>query len=402
MYLITTATRKLLKLQKRIKAVPGGTSASKTISILQILIDKSQRDTSPKLTSVVSETLPHLKRGAIRDFLNIMEAHNYYKASSWNRTDFVYTFESGSKMEFFGVDNQDKVKGPRRDRLFINEANNIDYNSFDQLEVRTNEEVWMDWNPTNEFWYYTEIKGKRDDVDELTLTYVDNEACPESIKLSIESRKHRTGWWRVYGLGLLGEVEGRIYSGWRKLSEIPHEARLECYGLDFGYHPDPCVVIAIYYYNGGYILDEIFYRKESSNHEVASFLKNQESRRVIADCAEPKSIEEIKKYGVSIIPCKKGKDSKRFGIKLVQSLPISVTTQSVNLWKEYQNYLWFMDRNGNFIVGETDGADDCLDAARYGLSSVSSAIDKERIAIDMREFYGHNWSNNNRPINPAR
>jgi len=147
LYVPTTAVQKLLKLKKRIRGIAGGTSASKTISIEQILIDKAQSDTVPTLTSITSESMPHLKRGAMRDFLNIMEGHGYYEEANWNRSDFIYTFETGSKIEFFSLDMPHKVRGPRRDRLFINEANNIPKETYDQLEVRTKDEIWLDWNP---------------------------------------------------------------------------------------------------------------------------------------------------------------------------------------------------------------------------------------------------------------
>ena len=225
----TTALNKLLKLTKRIKAVGGGTGASKTIGILQILIDKSQRDEVPKKTSVVSKTFPHLEKGAIADFKNIMSQHNYFKRSLWNESKHFYTFETGSVMEFFSADEWEKVKGPRRDRLFINEAGNITFQEFEQLEVRTNDEIWMDWNPDVEFWFYDKIFNSEDYkniVDFITLTYLDNEGLPQNIRESIERRRNNKSWWQVYGLGQLGEVESMIYKGWRQISEIPHEARL--------------------------------------------------------------------------------------------------------------------------------------------------------------------------------
>ncbi len=164
-YSITTATKRIANLQKRIKVIQGGTSASKTISILLILIDKAQRVQSEKeLTSIVSESIPHLKRGAIRDFKNIMQAQRYWKEANWNATDSIYTFETGNQVEFFSTDNADKLRGARRDWLFINEANNINFEAFEQLEVRTKKGVYIDFNPTTEFWFFTEILGKRDDI----------------------------------------------------------------------------------------------------------------------------------------------------------------------------------------------------------------------------------------------
>ena len=178
MYQQTTATNKILSLKKRIRGVSGGTSASKTISILLWLIDYCQSNNN-KIVSVVSESMPHLKKGAIRDFVNIMVAHGYFNDERWNKTDFTYTFETGTKMEFFSADQPGKVRGPRRHVLFINEANNISYEIYDQLEIRTSEIIWLDWNPVQEFWWYTDVLPNQD-VDFITLTYKDNEGLDAS------------------------------------------------------------------------------------------------------------------------------------------------------------------------------------------------------------------------------
>lgn len=276
MFKAVTATQKLLALDKRIKAACGGTSASKTISILLILIDKAQsaaNNNEQLLISIVSESLPHLKRGAMRDFLNIMESHKYYIDNNWNRTDYIYSFSPTVRIEFFGVDAPDKVRGPRRDILFMNEANNCPFESFEQLEVRTKDEIWLDWNPTYEFWFYTELLPfRKEDLDFVTLTYQDNEALDPNIVKSIEARKHNKNWWRVYGEGKLGELEGKIYKNWKIIDEIPHEARLERYGLDFGYANDPASLVAVYYYNGGYIVDELLHQTGMSNRAVADYI----------------------------------------------------------------------------------------------------------------------------------
>jgi len=301
----TTATKKIIALKSKIRAVQGGTSASKTISILIYLIARAQSDKTKTLTSVISESTPHLKRGAMRDFKNIMQAHKYWKDNLWNGSSHTYTFETGSKIEFFSADQPSKVRGPRRDRLFINECNNIPYEAFDQLEIRTKEFIFLDWNPTNEFWFYEEVKD-RDDCEFLTLTYLDNEALDKNIVNSIEQHKDNKNWWLVYGLGQLGEVEGKIFKGWEIIDEIPHEAKLVRFGLDFGYSNDPTSIVAIYYYNGGYIIDEISFLKGLSNKQIADIIKNQESSElVIADSAEPKSIDEIKSYGVNITGVRK-------------------------------------------------------------------------------------------------
>ena len=356
-------------MKHRIRAVCGGTSASKTVSIVLYLIHKAQSDKTPTLTSIVSESFPHLKRGVMRDFLLIMQEHQYFKDDRWNKTDYTYTFETGSKIEFFSADQPDKVRGPRRDRLFINEANNIPYEAYDQLEVRTKEFVFLDWNPTNEFWFYTELNGKRDDVDFITLTYKDNEALSEEIVKTIEQRKGNKHWWQVYGLGQLGEVEGKIYKDWQIVDEIPHEARLERYGLDFGYSNDPSALVAIYRFNDGFILDEIFYQKGLSNKQIADSLNNIDKALVIADSAEPKSIDEIRSYGINVLPCRKGQDSVRQGIQFVQDQRVSMTKRSLNVIREYRNYLWMTDRDGKIINEPDHRFSHSMDAVRYGLDS---------------------------------
>lgn len=368
-FLITSATKKIASLTKKIRAVAGGTSASKTISILVYLIHQAQSDKNPTLTSVVSESIPHLKRGALRDFKNILKGHGYWRDKNWNATDSIYTFETGSQIEFFSVDNPDKLRGGRRDRLFMNEANNISLDAFDQLEVRTKEFCFLDWNPTNEFWFYTDVLHKREDVDFITLTYKDNEALSIEIISAIEARRNNKSWWRVYGEGQLGEVEGKIYKEWQIIDELPHEARLERYGLDFGYSNDPTAIIAIYRYNNGFIFDEITYQKGLTNKQIADILTNQPLSLVIADSAEPKSIDEIHSYGINIIPAKKGQGSINQGIQFVQDQRISVTKRSVNVIKEYRNYLWRTDRDGKILNVPEDIYNHAMDAIRYGLDS---------------------------------
>ncbi len=386
MFKETTATKKILALTKRIRAVCGGTSASKTISILLYLIARAQSDTKPTLTSVVAESIPHLKRGAIRDFKNILQAHHYWKDSNWNATDSIYTFETGSKIEFFSSDNGDKLRGARRDRLFINEANNNSFDAFNQLEVRTKEFCFLDWNPTNEFWFYTDILGKRDDVEFITLTYKDNEALDKQIIEAIEQRKNNKNWWKVYGLGQLGEVEGKIYKDWQVIDEIPHEARLERYGLDFGYSNDPTAIVAIYKYNGGFILDEITYQKGLSNKQIADILNNTDKALVIADSAEPKSIDELKIHGINILPSLKGQGSVNKGIQFIQDQRISVTKRSINILKEYRNYLWKTDKDGKILNVPESGFDHSMDAIRYALDTYNNTNIESSIYIPNNEY----------------
>lgn len=368
-YLDTTATRRIFQLSKRIRAVSGGTSASKTISILVWLIDYAQ-SSERELISVVSESYPHLEKGAMLDFENIMKAQGYWQDSRWHGTKHTYTFESGSKIEFLSIDTYGKAHGPRRDVLFVNEANNLDYKIVDQLITRTRKIIWLDWNPTEEFWFYTDMQPNRDDIDFITLTYLDNEALDETTRKEIESHKNNKAWWTVYGLGQLGEIETRIYKGWQIIDDIPFEARLERYGVDFGYSNDPTAIVAVYYYNGGYILDEIAYQTALLNKPIADIINNQPRALVIADAAEPKSIDEIRLQGVTILPCQKGPGSISRGIGYVQQQKISVTKRSVNLIKEYRNYVWITDKDGRILNDPTEINNHAMDAVRYAIASI--------------------------------
>jgi phage terminase large subunit len=359
-------------MKKRIRICQGGTSASKTFSIILVLIDLAMTDKSLTLTSIVSESFPHLRRGCLKDFLLIMKGLNIFEDKRWNSTNFVYNFPNGSKIEFFSVDQADKVRGARRDRLFINEANNVTFDAFEQLEVRTKEFIFIDYNPTIEFWVMTELE-QRNDVEKIILTYKDNEALSPEIIASIEQRKNRKGWWKVYGEGQLGEIEGLIYKDWRVIDEIPHEARLERRWLDFGYTNDPSAIGEVYYYNGGWILNELLYRNGMSNKQLADFLNalDKPQTTIVADSAEPKSIDEIRSYGLVVVPCQKGKDSVVAGIQLVQDQPISVTRNSYNILKEQRNYMWWVDKNGKTLNQEDPGcANHHMSGIRYALETL--------------------------------
>lgn len=376
----TTATQKIFSLKKRIRAVAGGTSASKTISILVWLIDYCQTEQDrPKLASVVSESHPHLEKGAILDFENIMKDRGYWDESKWNKTKHTYTFETGNKLEFYSVDTYGKAHGPRRDVLFVNEANNLEYKIVDQLITRTREIVWLDWNPSEEFWFYTEMLPNRTDIDFITLTYKDNEALDEVMVDEIESHKGNKQWWQVYGLGQLGEIEARIYTGWQIIDEVPAEAKLERYWVDFGFSHDPASIGAIYSHDGRFILDQIAYGVGMSNKMIADIIKSQDNKTlVIADSSEPKSIAEIASMNVTIIGAVKGPDSVSFGIKKMQSQKISITKRSVETIKEYRNYLWIVDKNGKITDVPEDGNDHSMDGIRYAITSIIGLKPKQK------------------------
>ncbi len=375
----TNATKQIFSLKKRIRAVAGGTAASKTISILIWLINYCQaKENNNKIATVVSESYPHLEKGAMRDFENIMKDRGYWNDAQWNRTKHLYDFGKDNILEFASIDTYGKAHGPRRNVLFINEANNLHYNIVDQLITRTKEIIWLDWNPTTEFWFYQDmLPNRKEDIDFITLTYKDNEALDETTVKEIESHWNNKAWWTVYGLGQLGVLEGRIYKDWLVIKDIPHEARLERFGVDFGYSNDPTVIVAIYRYNDGFILDEVTYQKGLSNKTIADILLNQSRVLAIGDSAEPKSIDEIKSYGVNMIGASKGSGSVYQGIQYVQSQKISITERSIKSIKAYRNYMFITDKDGKIINDPDDTIHEwsnSMDAIRYGLDSFNRKI----------------------------
>ncbi|KKR45481.1 MAG: PBSX family phage terminase, large subunit [Parcubacteria group bacterium GW2011_GWB1_40_14] len=377
-YRENTALKKLFQLQKKIRDVGGGTGASKTVGILIWLIDYAQ--SFKKVIDVVAESYPHLEQGSIREFKNIMIDRKYWNDDRWNESKHLYTFETGSTLQFQSYDKLGKAHGPRRDVLFLNEGNWLPWNIVDQLITRTRDVVWVDYNPVAEFWMHTEILGKRNDVESLKLTYLDNECLSEAERQEIEGRKGNSRWWRVYGEGELGEAEGRIYTGWKLIDEIPHEARYEGPGLDFGYDPDPAAIINVYYLDGGYILDEVLYGTRLDNRMLATTLKNLPPALTVADSAEPKSIDEIKSFGVNIIGTPKGADSVRYGVKTLQAQRISVTKRSLNLIREYRNFFQAVDKRTNVpIMGQYEGECHALDAARYKICSLIPIIQRKEM-----------------------
>ena len=368
MFQRTTATNKVLALKRRIKIIQGGTSASKTYSILAVLINKAIQQPNLEI-SVVAESIPHLRRGALKDFVKILKWTGRFNDQQFNKSLLTYNFKNGSSFEFFSADDSSKLRGARRDILYINECNNVTFESYNELAIRTKKEVYLDFNPANEFWVHTELKDEPDS-DFLILTYKDNEALDNSIvqqieknRLKAETSTYWANWWRVYGLGEIGMLEGVIFSNWKQIDSLPKDARLIGIGLDFGYTNDPTAIIEIYNYDGKRILNEHTYQTGLLNSDIAKILPKNVP--VYADSSEPKSIDEIRRYGITIKGVTKGKDSVNFGIDTMQQQEYLVTSNSVNLIKELRAYIWDTDKTGKRLNKPIDNFNHAIDALRY-------------------------------------
>jgi phage terminase large subunit len=370
-YKQTTSLKKIRQLKNRIKVIQGGSSAGKTIAILILLIDKCIK--TPKLeVSVVSESIPHLRRGALKDFLKIMKDTGRFIPQNYNKSLLRYEFTNGSYMEFFSADSEEKLRGGRRTILYVNECSSIDYESYLQLAIRTSGDIYLDYNPSQKFWVNTELIGQPN-TDFIILTYKDNEALPDEVVMMLEHNREKAktssywdNWCKVYLDGLTGQVEGTIFTDYEVIDKIPDEARLLGYGMDFGYSTDPLALIGLYKYNDSIIADEIIYQKGLLNSECSKLMKDMKVMgEIYADSAEPKSIAEIKKYGFNIKPVEKGSDSVNYGIQVLQQQHIYITKRSTNLLEELQKYMWKKSKDGGYENTPIDAYNHAIDALRY-------------------------------------
>ena len=381
MFIRTSAINKILQLKKFCRGVQGGSSAGKTYAILPILIDIATKAPLSEI-SVVAESIPHLKRGAMKDFKKIMVETGRFFDDRWNATDFKYTFANGSQIEFFSADNDAKLRGARRDWLYMNEANNMNFHSYTELASRTKKGVYLDWNPTNPFWFHDELINDSD-VDFLIINYLDNEACPESALNFINKAKQKadqgsgfwTNWYRVYGLGEIGSLEGVVFNNWVQCDAIPKEAEFISYGLDWGFTNDPTSLIAAYRYEGKIYVDELLYQTQLTNSDIVAKLKAlnvSTSQCIVADSAEPKSIQDLTNAGFYVEPARKGPDSIKASIDRLQQYEIVVTKNSLNLIKELRQYKWAKDREGKALNAPEDVMNHAIDCLRYvGLNKLS-------------------------------
>ena len=345
----------------------GGTRSGKTWGVLQYIVTLGiQPQPSSILWSIVSETYPHLRRGAIRDFQTLLTQEGVWQPSAWNKTESTYKFPNGMVVEFFSADNAGKVHGAARDYLFINEAQNIPYEIARQLFVRTRKKIILDYNPTRSFWVNEKVEA-----DERCIrthsTYLDNTFLTREQVEEIESNKADSNWWRVYGEGKIGEVEGLIFPEFDlcNVSEIPTDLP-RVVGVDFGFTnaPSACVLVTVDTRKKELWLHEFCYATGMLNAEIAAALQQYKGLRVIADCAEPKTIAELKQYGLRVFPADKAKAKKTEQLQWLRGWRMKVTRESVNLIDELRQYEWRKE-DGKYINEPMDEHDHAIDALRY-------------------------------------
>ena len=307
----------------------------------------------------------------MRDFFDILEQEQMYDPTQHNKSQGTYML-CGNLVEFISIDQPQKVRGRKRELLFINEANELSLEDFRQLLLRTTGRCILDFNPSDEFhWIYDNVIP-RDDADFYQTTYKDNPFLEQSVVDEIERfRDVDENFWKVYGLGERGVNRSAVLTHWQQVSSIPDGYKLMNYGMDFGYTNDPTAVVAVYTNGEAFLLDEVCYRTGLTNADICEVLKSCEvdpTDVIIADCAEPKSIDEIHGYGFNVHPCRKGADSIRSGLDYMKSRPLLITERSLNGIKELRNYKYKEDKNGKILNAPVDAFNHFIDASRYAIT----------------------------------
>lgn len=353
----------------------GGARSGKTYAELQLAALLAMKDPQPTITSVVSENLPHLKRGAIRDFREALSNEGLWDENAWNKSECIYTFPTGSIIEFFGADVPGKLQGPARDRLIINEANRVEWEAARQLMVRTAGLVIYDYNPSAPFWGTDEIP-RRERYTLVHTTFEDNDFLPDEVRREIQANKGTGNWWRVYGLGLIGQVEGQVFN-FKLVDDMPDPAGfIETWGMDFGFTNDPTTLIRCLVHTGRREIyaDQLIWQTGMKNPDIAAALQDLGIKRpgngptVWADCAEPKSIKEVEGYGLNVKGCDK-RTQIREQIQSLQAWTIYVTKRSADLINEGRKYLYKQRPDGTYTNEPIEFFNHGIDALRYAVYS---------------------------------
>lgn len=347
----------------------GGTSSGKTYAILQVLFCLAIKNQKLVIT-VVSQDIPNLKAGALRDALNIYESSDQVKTmvKTYNKSDRIFTFHNGTIIEFKSYSDAQDAKSGKRDYLFVNEANGITWDTYFELALRTRQRIYIDYNPNNTFWVHDRLMGQKD-VQVIISDHRHNPYVPDALRNKVELLKEQDyELWKVYARGLTGKITGLVFNNWHICEEIPKDAKLIAAGLDFGYTNDETGCIEVYRQNGELWVDELLYESGLTNSDISKKLKRaglSKNTELIADSAEPKSIEELQRMGWNIRGAKKGPDSIQNSIDILKRYKINVTRRSINLRKELDRYKWRVDRAGRPLNEPVDSYNHLIDPLRY-------------------------------------
>lgn len=348
----------------------GGTYSGKTYAIDQTLFTKLSKQPK-KIGTVVGQDIPNLKSGALRDALNIYEESKELQGliKSYNRSERIFEFKNKSILEFKSYDSPQDAKNGKRDFLFVNEANGVPKLIYDELALRTNEQIFIDYNPNAEFWVHDDLIGKPG-VQLFISDHRHNPFINQAQRDKIEALKEKDyELWKVYARGLTGKIEGLIFRDWSVVESIPEGAKFICNGLDFGFTNDVSASINVYMQNGELWLDELFYQNGLTNPDICKKFSEcglQKNQSIVGDSSEPKSIKEIEVMGYAIEGAEKGPDSVNASIDILKRYKMNVTRQSVNLRKELNNYKWKVDRlSGRALNEPVDAFNHAIDAVRY-------------------------------------
>jgi phage terminase large subunit len=364
----TIVLQKNLNANTRIVVNQGGTRSSKTYSLAQLIILKALQEQG-KVYTICRKTLPALKGTAYKDFFNILEEHNLYNPNKHNKSELTYKLNN-NEIEFISVDMPQKIRGRKRNILWLNEANEFSFEDWIQLSLRTTENIYLDFNPSDPYsWIYDNVIN-REDCTFIKSTYLDNPFLPdETIKEIERLRDLDSNYWKIYGLGDMGQPTETIFRQFEICNNIPNEAELVAIGMDFGYSNDPTAIAEVFKLNDDLYINELVYSKGLTNQDIAQRLKELNITRqteIIADSAEPKSIEELYRQGFNVKGAKKGADSINMGIDILRRFKLHITKSSTNALNEFKYYKWLTDKNGHIVnKPATNQQDHLIDAVRY-------------------------------------
>lgn len=374
--------RHLLKSRNKIIVEQGGTRSGKTFNILLYIIFEYCLKNNNKTITIARKTFPSVRATVMRDFIDILKQYGLYREEHHNKSSSEYKLNN-NLVEFISVDQPQKIRGRKRDILFINEANELDFEDWQQLVFRTTEKIIIDYNPSDEYhWIYDKVLN-RDDVDFYKTTYLDNPFLDKSIIKEIERLKQTDEqYWQIYGLGEKGISKATIFN-YYEVPHIPHDAELVSYGADAGYTNDPSTLVSVYKKDHNLYIKEHLYRTMMTTKDLSDHFKRESVGRntIYFDAAEPRLIDELRRMGHNIQPSLKGRDSVNAGIDLLKRFKIHLVTSDDNLIMEFRNYKWVTDKSGKLTNTPVDKNNHLIDAVRYATYSIMSRPNFGKYAV---------------------